>query len=372
MTIEYAYADLDIVAYKSALSQEKSNYKWVQKDSEGLILTESELFPSAKDAKMFYEELQMVGGEEGWERETVKIVGKVEDALTSVDTMIEDYTKTAQRLSKNPNIKMKGFLTKSGSRKTKDRDQLEFQYQYNRLGLVRPAYLKACRIHLMKLDWVKEAPAHFEADAVIIYNTERRGKKAMLMSCDKDLSQVEDSYYVNMNAEGKNRELVFASKVGELYHNKNAKGEVKITGDGFKWTVFQALVGDSADGYHGFYNFGQMAGYKLLDECTTKEEIIEAAYNFYKLKLKKGLLSPFTKSKIKKKMDHEELNKELIRTYEAEAGVYQYISWDGHHIKLTARELLEQHLNLAWQERGTDRLDFPLEDFINKGEELCL
>lgn len=361
--IEYAYVDLDIIGYKSALSCEKSNYKWVCKSPDGDILVESEVFESAKKAKLFYEELELMGDTEGWERITLKVVGLEEDALSSVDKMLKDYLDTAIRLSKNPKIKLKGFLTKSGSKKTKDRPLLEFQYQHNRAGLTKPVHLNACRDYLLTLDWVIMSPPHFEADAVIIYNTERRGEKAMLMSCDKDLSQVEDAYYVNMNDPSPKRKLMFATGVGKLYYSKNSKGTVKISGDGFKWTVFQALVGDSADGYYGFYGFGQVAGYELLKDCETKQSIMDTVYEFYKRKLTKGLLSPFTTAKLKKD-SLTVLNKELTENYEAEEGIYQYISWDGVHMKLNARELLDQHLNLSWQERGAKRLLFPLGDFI--------
>lgn len=370
MGIKQAIIDMDIIAYKASSLCDKTFYKWIRKDSEGNIECESELYESAKSAKLFYEELELLEDTEGWERIKIIEEGKEEECIDLLKEMVKEYQKTAKMLTRNSKMTFKGYLTVKGTKKTKDIKGIEHKYQGNRTDLVPPRHLITCREYLLNnYDWIKLAPDTFEADAIIIYKAEQAGKEAMIMSCDKDLSQAEGTYFVDMNKDMRNRKLLYCDPVGELIEEKNAKGSKKIKGTGFKWSVFQAMVGDSSDGYYGFYNFGQVAAWDLLNELESKEEIIETVYKFYKDKLKNGLISPYAEKLMNSEKVSEEiqqLNKELVETCEPEEGKFHYISWDGQNCSLSALELFQQHLNRSYQERGPKDLIFDLSEYINE------
>lgn len=88
----------------------------------------------------------------------------------------------------------------------------------------------------------------------------------------------------------KHAKPVYISGFGELH--PEGKG---IKGTGRLWLYYQALYGDAVDCYHGVslakiaadkagkaITFGEQAAYKILKDCTTDKEALEAVYGQYK------------------------------------------------------------------------------------------
>jgi len=60
----------------------------------------------------------------------------------------------------------------------------------------------------------------------------------------------------------------------------------KVKGRGFIWFCFQWLNGDNSDDYKpcelAGVKFGEMAAYKILKDCTTEQEALQAVVDTYK------------------------------------------------------------------------------------------
>lgn len=345
--VTHAFHDCDPIAYAGACAVEKASYQWIKNDGS----EKSEVFKTAKEAKEFYELMDMTGEDmdNDWTREVGVRYGTQKEAEEGCDGVVKDYMSTAEKLTGNPDIEHVGYFTRSDAPKTKDIKGLENRYQGNRDPSKKPKMLKHCREYLQKkYPWMLMAAKGFEADTHIVAKCEQMGEKAVGMFIDKDLAQMEDGQFVDMKRPKNIRVITKTTEVGHLWIEKSSRGDEQYKGHGFKWLVFQAMVGDAADGYKGFNGVGNKAGYATLVECTTKKACIEEALELYSKKLVKGKLSKEAKESGAK----------------LEAGFMKYVSWDGQRKKLTARELLNQHLFLAYQERGaTDSIC--VEDYID-------
>lgn len=341
---KYAFLDADPVCYAGAASAEKKAYQFVIIDG-GNVVEKSEVFRDAKEAKEWLETQSMFGGDEGWERITVVVDRGLQAAYDATDEVVKDYLKTFRKFScHDDSISLEeiakyctGYLTMSGTLKTKDIKGLEDKYQFNRDPDSRPKYLAECRKYLQdNHPWVKMSAKGFEADTHCIAKAEEKGEDGVIMSIDKDLDQAEETWYINMNPTFSNRKMHYATSLGELWVETNPAGKEKIKGNGFKWLCFQAGVGDASDGYKGLNGFGEKAAYKLLDTLKSKEECMEAMIGVYLKKLTKGYLSKEAK----------ELGAKPIPNH------ILYVSWDGKRKKLDALGLMQQHFFLAYQERS--------------------
>ena len=321
--ITHCYIDGDPIAYKGASSKEKVRYHF-ETIEEGVII-KSQVYPNAKEAANFLITQELMDNQEGWERIATKDVPRLQDVLDATDTVLKDYMNTAIRLTENPDLIFTIYLTGSGH-KSKDIDGLEHMYQHNRDVNSRPFYLKESREHLITTyKNVKMCPKGFEADAIIMALTERRGLKGLSQFIDKDLRGMYDGHFIDMNVNPIEREILYCGgEVGTLYVVKSGSKE-KIKGFGFVWEIFQAIAGDSADGYKGLSKYGEKKTYKLLCDCSTKEEIIKTAYELYLKVHPEGI------TYIPDKYPEDRPQKEQFRT---------------------AYQLLEQHINLAHQERS--------------------
>lgn len=338
--LKYGYLDLDSVAYIGACIAQKLNYKWVNK----ITKDETEVFKSAKESKVWHTGAISFGEiqEEEWERVTITNLLSEEEAIQATEKELQVWISTAKYLSKNPDIKLKGYLTSSGV-KTKDIGGLEDRYQCNRykdkenwVPIDRPVHLKACREYIIQnYDWVSMSPKGYEADALVVCLAEKRGKwNGMIMSKDKDLKQAMDVVFVDMNLPWGKRVQQMTTKIGHLNLVKK-NGVNKLEGDGFKFLCAQTIMGDSSDGYYGVKGAGGVLVYNLLNDLHTVESLCEALVTFYKEKFPNG---------------------------------HQYTSWDKKPQERTAEELLIQHCQLAYHERGLNDKSNPLERYLN-GEE---
>jgi len=325
--ITHCFIDADPICYRGATSKEKMRYYWKRGEEE------SEMFNNAVDADDFIVSQELMDDVEGWERIGKKDIPKLEEVLEATDSELNNYLNTAKRLTGNPDLIFIGYLTGSG-RKSKDIDGLEHMYQNDRDPSKKPFYLKEAREYLLTTrDWVKMCPKGYEADAILMARSEKKGKKAVLEFIDKDLRGSEKTNLIDMTP--KESVIEFSEEVqGKLYLNE--KGKVK--GYGFMWEFFQALAGDTADTYKGLKGLGEKGAYKLLVDCQTKEEVVKTCYETYLKKYPEGVFY------MPQKYPEDRPQKEQFRT---------------------AYELLEQHINLAHQERRPKDY-FKLSDYISE------
>lgn len=335
------YIDADPIAYAGACAAQKTAYQWFDKATDEPV---SEVIPSAAEAKEWIEFYEMTGNDPAdLERKSVEVLKELQNAFDACDEVVKDYLKTAKKFCRE-GFFYTGYMTPSGFTKIKDMGGLECRYQFNRYECTEtwtskepPKYLKECRKYLMdKYKWIKMAQEGFEADSHVIALAERYRDGGLVMSIDKDLDQCENTWYINTNPNFDMREMHFATPLGDLWIETNARGKEKIKGNGFKWLCFQAGVGDASDGYKGLNGFGEKAAFKLLTPATSKVECIELLKTAYDKKLKNGYVCKAAK----------ELGAE------PEKGFIKYLSWDGKRRKLDAVQLMQQHFFLAYQERG--------------------
>lgn len=346
---KYAFLDLDGVAYIGACIAEKVAYQW--KTKEGVTpLQESPEFPKAKEAKDWHQD--RVGFEEidpeEWERHTIPKIQELSVALEGVDLELKKWMDSCKTLF-DKEVIFTGFLTCSGV-KNKDVHDLQHRYQHTRFANYKeaegkdyefwetkpkPMYLSACRDHLINTyAWIKMSPPAVEADAIVIGLAERKGQDAVVGLKDKDLMQVMDCNYINMNEQPNKRKVVSTTELGELWIKKNAKGVKSLEGNGFKLIAAQTPQGDSSDGYKGIHRFGPIDAHQLLEDAKSVEECCQRLAELYQGKFPDGI---------------------------------EYPAWqDGKKIaKRTWKELLIQHMNLAYHERGSKDTLTPIERHFN-------
>ncbi len=352
------FTDGDPVAYAGASSAQKPVYVWYKRNSKEEIIEESPEFPKAAEAKQWIETecWEDEPADEGWTREVKTVYKDLQDAYDATDEVMKDYLKTAKKFCREGKEPiMIAYLTPTGL-KTKDIKGLEDRYQFNRLNTVKPKYLPQCRQYLLdNYPFFKMAKKGYEADTHVVGRAEMLGDVGCTMSIDKDLDQVEGAWHINMNEPLANRTCVLSTEVGRLWTEQTFRGKDKTKGDGFMWLCYQAVVGDVSDGYKGLSGVGDKAAVKALKDCTTKEECVTALFELYKKKSKKGYECKKLKALQKENPEDE--------TLYAKSGEFKYISWDGVLHSKTIYEMIQQHFELAYQERSPHDV-FNLEEYL--------
>jgi hypothetical protein len=338
--IEYAVEDLDSCAYLAASVANKVIYQWEHIETKEL----SPEFLSAQKAK------DWIATEEGfeglnpkeWKRNKREVDLGLPHALKALDNEMKSWGRTAIALTGNHNIKRLGYLTRSGL-KDKDKKGLPKRYQHNRYdkkGLdyddwvpkPRPKHLKACREHILTYyDYVKLSPEGIEADALCVMMAEKYGKKAVLMSKDKDLKQATLVNYIDMNPKERYRKMIFINELGHVDLVEVRPKDFEVQGTGFKLFCAQTCKGDPSDGYSGIHLYGDKKAFNLLDGCDSIEGCCEEMVSLYKTSYPEG---------------------------------FSYKSWDGVEMKLTWQEALAQHSLLAYHERGSKDVGTPLTRYL--------
>lgn len=326
-SVTHVFIDADSIAYKGACVVEKAKYKYVNK----LTAEESDDFDSAKlssqwlaDQKVLTEELGLDFDEDEWERQTWKEAKSEKEAIMATQQVLQEWLKVVGK-----ERQWMGYLTEKGVHKHKDIKGLEHQYQGNRKDAVTPTHLVACREYLLSRPEFKLLLNGFEADSIVIAKAEKLGKKAALMSIDKDLRQAEGTYCIDMTYEKSPLIFIADDNVGEIWDCpiKSSSKSKKTVGVGFKFLCYQAVAGDVADNYFGLKGVGKVAVMKALEGKTTYKECLDAIYGLY-----------------------------------AKKDSYTYVSWDGQTITRTPLELMKQHFFLAYQERNK-KDDFTFEKY---------
>lgn len=342
--ITHVYMDLDSAAYVGACLAEKRAYIFRNK----VTGETSQEFSSASKAKGFITQLEGFEDEddddefkpENWERETIIKHQPESIAIKFVKNEIDRWVKAAKKATGNNDVIIKGYLTSSGI-KTKDIKGIENRYQHNRyideenwIPAPKPKHLKACRNYILNsYDWVKMSPKGIEADAVVIFMAEKRGYNACILSKDKDLKQAVNTNFMDMNTLSKDNipKVEKLDEVGYLEVIEKVKAK-EYKGTGFKLLCMQTMAGDPSDGYHGINLVGGATAIELLGDCKTVNDCCEALVSFYKETFKDG---------------------------------HSYTSWDKQEKTLTWKEMLIQHMTLAYQERGPKDTVTPIERFFN-------
>ena len=331
--ITIAVLDMDSIAYVGSCIAEKNAYVYKEINGTG----KSQVFDKAKDGKIWFEG-EVEFGEKiaaEWKRHTIIKLQDVSVALKGVEYELAAWKRDIIRLTKNPNIRFVGYLTPSGL-KTKDIHGLEDRYQYNRyickdewIKAAPPTHLKACREHLLSLaDWCKMAPTGFEADAPVIYRAEKIGYSAVACSKDKDIAQTMRTNYIDMHPQ--QPKLTRHSVLGELTLTKKRNSN-EVKGSGFKLICYQTIAGDTSDGYKGLSKMGPVNGHKLLAPLETIEECLEALLDLYRTRYPEGC---------------------------------KYTDWAGNEQERTAEELVTQHMQLAYHERGRKDTTNPMSRYL--------
>lgn len=306
---EYCYADIDPVVYRAGFSAQKTKYFF--KDDKGEIV--SSIFTSASKAKEWIKDLEEFGEDvEGYHRESFVEYLTESQALKKFDDIIREYRKKVGKSVKH----FKGYLTPSGD-KHKSIKGIEDEYQLQRAGTDKPKHHDAIKAYAASKDFIIVSPQGFEADELLIYNAEKKGENAVVISIDKDMCTSEETWVLHLQKDGSG-EPVWNTSLGhlELYEGGS---ETKGIGGGFKFLAYQAICGDRSDHYFGCKGVGAKTAVKIIKDCEDRSEIIEAC----------------------------------LKHYEKVYGEsHKYTSWDGQKLEKTPLEMLQMHFEMPYMQRG--------------------
>lgn len=156
---------------------------------------------------------------------------------------------------------------------------LPSQYKSNRIGIAKPLNLKEAKQFLIERHNAEVAPD--EADELLAgykYQAYKNKWYQPIATIDKDDISIPGWTFnwIEMT------EPEFIDGIGELYLN----GKDTVKGKGRLFLYFQMCVGDLADCFKpseiAKAKFGEKSGYKLLKDCSTDKQALEALVKLYK------------------------------------------------------------------------------------------
>lgn len=303
-----AFIDLDPLIYAAGFAAQKTKYYFTE-DGKSV----SELFGSAKEAKGWLEDQEDLGFDvDNLVRESTLDILDEKKALKRFGTILRDYKKLAGKTVK----KFRYFLTGSGhGDKVKVYKDTPLKYQHNRDNLPKPYHFKTIRAYAETLPDVTISKDGFEADDMIVALTEKAGENGVALSIDKDMAQIENSWFIHVDKQYKGTP-VWCDPVGTLEYVPAKK---KCVGTGFMFLCYQAIAGDSSDGYNGIKGVGPSKAYEILYDCKTKSEMVEILYLIY------------------------------LETYGEE---YTYTDWQGNEQVKDPYEMMNMHFKMAYMNRS--------------------
>lgn len=153
------------------------------------------------------------------------------------------------------------------------------EYKGQRKDTLKPLHLEEVSNYLIK-KYSPEVVTYYEADDRVVMDAYRNKDKCVI-GVDKDYFGCDVLFF---NANQVDKGIQDCSGLGSLY--LNAKGEVK--GIGRMFFYHQVLSGDSSDNYKANsanpeYEWGDKSSYKLLKDCKTDKEALEAIKQGYQL-----------------------------------------------------------------------------------------
>lgn len=204
--------------------------------------------------------------------EDVQTAQDLRFALHAVKTTIDALCKTCGADSYEVYI--------SGESNFRDRLPLPTKYKSNRVGGLRPLQLKECREYLVD-HHCATAAVDCEADDVLAqraYEAAGEGNRHIIATNDKDAYGVA-SWLYNWT---KMTEPLLIEGLGQIALDEKKK----LRGHGRKWVYTQICLGDSVDAFKpcelSGKKFGDVSAFKLLGDCTSDKECVEAMVKLYK------------------------------------------------------------------------------------------
>lgn len=173
-----------------------------------------------------------------------------EFAIEKVDGLMDDIRFATTSREEDLEV----YLTGKGN----FRYDISPTYKANRSSTEKPVHLSAIRAHLM-LNWAADVSVDQEADDVIAIRAAELGYQCIIASIDKDFKQIPCRHY------------------------NTSKGEWSFVEE-FEAQVFfytQILTGDKADNVEGIYGVGPKKAAKVLEGCTTEEDLYAAVLDRY-------------------------------------------------------------------------------------------
>ncbi len=159
---------------------------------------------------------------------------------------------------------------------------LPSKYKGNRGSMIRPLYLQEAKDYLRTKFNAKESIGFESDDSICIacYDTLKQGDIPIQVLYDKDQMSYEGVTTLLENDFG--FELFKISSLGELRQVKTT-----VKGYGLKFLAWQWLVGDKTDHFVPYElsktKFGATAGYKLLKDLNSEQEVLLAVIQQFKV-----------------------------------------------------------------------------------------
>ena len=174
------------------------------------------------------------------------------------------------------------------SGKTNFRNSLPLptKYKGSRVGIEKPINLLEAKMYLWKSHPSLLANQREADDDLIIkgYEYLNKGYEVILASQDKDAFAYTGLNLYDFTQEKPEVKLV--PDFGSLWIAEKNKLKT-IKGNGFIWFCFQWLFGDPADDYNpceiAKIKYGQISAYKLLKDCKTHQEDLQAVTGQYRI-----------------------------------------------------------------------------------------
>lgn len=259
-----ACIDGDVVAYRCAAANERRSIKATHKTT-GQVSEHAHRTGFKEHIKGLFEPDEFII-EDQQHPEDLKF------AFHAMKTTIEGLCKTCEADEYEVYITGKGNF--------RDDLPLPTKYKSNRSDTIRPVQLKECRDYLAKhhnaVYSIDQEPDDDLAQRA--YEGFKQGTINIVCTIDKDAYGVESYLYnwTKMNAP------VRVKGLGEIYLDDKKE----LRGQGRKWFYAQWVKGDSVDCFKpseiSGKKWGDVACFKLLGECKTDKECVEAVYKQYK------------------------------------------------------------------------------------------
>ena len=157
----------------------------------------------------------------------------------------------------------------SGNAEDNFRYKIYPRYKESRIGKPRPKWLDTLKEHLI-VQWGAQIANGMEADDALGIHQDKECYSTVICSIDKDLLQIPGAHY---NFVKKEWQYVTES-------------------EGLKRFYRQILTGDSGDDIPGLFGIGPTKSFRLLAECQTESDLLNAVYRAYTKRYKHGTLSP--------------------------------------------------------------------------------
>ncbi len=224
------------------------------------------------------------------------------------------------------------MIALSGKSNFRDNLELPEKYKGNRENMIRPTHLKDSKHYLWK-SHPSLLAENEEADDVVIYKGYEYlalGYTPIIVGMDKDSYAYGGLTLFDFT---KDKPVPDYIDYGVGYVEYTGK---KYTGRGFKWFIFQWLVGDVTDNYcpyklSGAY-FGQATAFKLINDIKSEQDLLQCVINRYK------------------------------EWYPED---FKYTAWDGTEVQANAKSMLQLYFRCARMKTTHDD-DLDLDKFLNK------